>query len=55
MAAAPEPPLDELLWTVALARLLLGPEVRLPERLGLDWAGLVSRLPQCPWPAWCCV
>lgn len=29
MAAAPEPPLSELLWTVALARLLLGPKVGL--------------------------
>lgn len=28
MAGAPEPPLAELLWTVAVARLLLGPEVR---------------------------
>src|SRR6267142_4981941 len=25
MAAAPEPPLDELLWTIAVARILLGP------------------------------
>jgi FO synthase len=29
MAAAPEPPLSELLWTVAVARLLLGPQVLL--------------------------
>ena len=27
MAATPEPPLSDLLWTVALARLLLGPQV----------------------------
>jgi FO synthase len=27
MAASPEPPLSELLWTVALARLLLGPQM----------------------------
>ena len=25
MAAAPEPPLEELLWTVAMARIILGP------------------------------
>src|SRR5580765_6564348 len=25
MVAAPEPPLDELLWTIAVARILLGP------------------------------
>ena len=29
MAAAPEPPLEELLWTLAVARLLLPPEVAL--------------------------
>jgi FO synthase len=28
MQAAPEPPLSELLWTVAAARLLLGPQAR---------------------------
>ena len=27
MAAAPEPPLEELLWTIAAARILLAPEV----------------------------
>lgn len=27
MEAAPRPPLSELLWTVAVARLLFGPEV----------------------------
>lgn len=27
MAVSKEPPLSELLWTVAVARLLLGPEV----------------------------
>src|SRR5215210_9470604 len=27
MATAPEPPLEELLWTIAVARLVLAPEV----------------------------
>lgn len=27
MASSPEPPLEELLWTVALARLVLGPHI----------------------------
>lgn len=34
MAGAPEPPLAELLWTVAVARLLLGAEVRLAVGTG---------------------
>ncbi|HEV7564191.1 MAG TPA: 5-amino-6-(D-ribitylamino)uracil--L-tyrosine 4-hydroxyphenyl transferase CofH [Solirubrobacterales bacterium] len=29
MAAAPEPPFEELLWTIAVARLVLGPEISL--------------------------
>ena len=29
MAAAPEPPLDELLWTIAVASILLGPHAHL--------------------------
>ena len=35
MAAAPEPPLSELLWTVSLARLLFGPDtaIQVPPNL----------------------
>lgn len=29
MAAAPEPPFGELLWTVAVARLLFGPSMNI--------------------------
>jgi len=38
MAAAPEPPLDELLWTIAVARILLGPSAHLqaPPNLSYD-------------------
>src|SRR5207249_12304318 len=38
MAAAPEPPLDELLWTCAVARILLGPEwsIQAPPNLTDD-------------------
>jgi FO synthase len=38
MAAAPEPPLDELLWTIAVARILLGPRAHLqaPPNLSYD-------------------
>jgi FO synthase len=38
MAAAPEPPLEELLWTIAVARILLGPRVHLqaPPNLSYD-------------------
>lgn len=32
MAAAPEPPLEELLWTVAVARLILGPRMNIQVR-----------------------
>jgi len=38
MAAAPEPPLEELLWTCAAARLLLGPgwSIQAPPNLSYD-------------------
>jgi FO synthase len=38
MAQAPEPSLDELLWTIAAARILLGPEahVQAPPNLSYD-------------------
>jgi len=38
MAAAPEPPLDELLWTIAVARLVLGAEahVQAPPNLSYE-------------------
>jgi FO synthase len=38
MAHAPEPPLEELLWTVAVARLVLGPgaHVQAPPNLSYD-------------------
>jgi FO synthase len=38
MAAAPEPPLEELLWTIAVARILLGPRAHLqaPPNLSYD-------------------
>jgi FO synthase len=38
MAAAVEPPLDELLWTIAVARILLGPRahVQAPPNLSYD-------------------
>jgi FO synthase len=38
MAAAPEPQLDELLWTIAVARLLLGPRahIQAPPNLSYD-------------------
>src|SRR5256714_51471 len=44
MADAPEPPLDELLWTIAVARLLLGPEVSLqaPPNLTGEFAELLE-------------
>ena len=32
MADAPEPPLSELLWTVAVARLILGPAMSIQVR-----------------------
>src|SRR5712691_10119269 len=38
MADAAEPPLDELLWTIAIARVLLGPDVHIqaPPNLSYD-------------------
>ena len=38
MADAPEPPLDELLWTIAVARIVLGPgaHVQAPPNLSYD-------------------
>ncbi len=38
MANAPEPPLEELLWTIAVARILLGPSahVQAPPNLSYD-------------------
>jgi FO synthase len=38
MAAAPEPPLEELLWTIAVARIVLGPRahVQAPPNLSYD-------------------
>jgi FO synthase len=38
MASAPEPPLEELLWTIAVARLVLGPEahIQAPPNLSYD-------------------
>ena len=44
MAAAPEPPLEELLWTIAAARLILPPSVALqaPPNLTEDFARLLD-------------
>jgi len=44
MAAAPEPALEELLWTIACARLLLPPEVSVqaPPNLTGDFAALLD-------------
>jgi FO synthase len=44
MAAAPEPPLEELLWTIAVARLVLPPEVAVqaPPNLTGDFAALLD-------------
>jgi FO synthase len=44
MAAAPEPPLEELLWTIAAARLLLPPEVAVqaPPNLTGEFARLLD-------------
>ncbi|RPH98255.1 MAG: 7,8-didemethyl-8-hydroxy-5-deazariboflavin synthase subunit CofH [Lysobacterales bacterium] len=45
MAAAPEPSLDELAWTVAVARLVLGPEanIQAPPNLSPDGLGALLR------------
>jgi FO synthase len=54
LAAAPEPPLDDLLWTIAVARLILGPSMNIqaPPNLSVpdhrqliaaginDWGGI---------------
>jgi len=44
MAGAPEPPLEELLWTIAAARLLLPPavSVQAPPNLSDDFAALLD-------------
>ncbi len=44
MAAAPEPPLEELLWTIAAARLILPPGIALqaPPNLTGDFARLLD-------------
>src|SRR5437773_6334140 len=44
MADAPEPPLEELLWTIAAARLLLPPQVAVqaPPNLSEDFASLLD-------------
>jgi FO synthase len=44
MADAPEPPLEELLWTIAVARLVLPPEVAVqaPPNLTDDFARLLD-------------
>ena len=41
---APEPPLDELLWTIAVARIVLPPEIALqaPPNLTGDFASLLD-------------
>ena len=45
MVDAPEPPLEELLWTIAVARLILPPEVALqaPPNLTEDFAAAARR------------
>jgi len=43
MALAPEPPLDELLWTIALARLLFGPQMSIQAPPNLS-PGMLPRL-----------
>src|SRR3954451_8907649 len=44
MASAPEPPLEELLWTIAVARLVVPPEVAVQAPLNLtdDFAALLD-------------
>jgi FO synthase len=44
MATAPEPPLEELLWTIAVARLVLPPQVALqaPPNLTEDFGALLD-------------
>jgi FO synthase len=38
MAFAPEPPLEELLWTIAVARLVLGPQAHIQAPPNLSYA-----------------
>ena len=38
MANAPEPPLDELLWTIAVARIVLGPDAHVQAPPNLSFA-----------------
>ena len=44
MAGAPEPPVEELLWTIAAARIVLGPHahVQAPPNLSGDFARLLD-------------
>jgi FO synthase len=44
MAAAPEPPLEELLWTIAAARILLGPQMNLQAPPNLTARGDLAAL-----------
>ncbi len=43
MALAPEPPLEELLWTIALARLLFGPQMSIQAPPNLS-PGMLAQL-----------
>ncbi|MGD9868981.1 MAG: 5-amino-6-(D-ribitylamino)uracil--L-tyrosine 4-hydroxyphenyl transferase CofH [Hyphomicrobiales bacterium] len=45
MAASPEPPLDDLLWTIAMARLVFGPEMNIqaPPNLSPAHLGKIAR------------
>jgi FO synthase len=44
MAGAPEPDLDELIWTIAVARLIFGPamSIQAPPNLTEDYAKLIA-------------
>lgn len=46
MAGAPEPPFSELLWTIAVARLLFGPamNIQAPPNLSPGWCLLMLLL-----------
>ncbi|HCE03836.1 MAG TPA: hypothetical protein DEQ98_11415, partial [Acidobacteria bacterium] len=45
MAQAPEPTLDDLLWTIACARLIFGPDmaIQAPPNLSPDTFGTLIR------------
>jgi FO synthase len=43
MASAPEPDLEELLWTIAVARLILGPAMNIQAPPNLS-PGVLARL-----------